>query len=221
VPPHLPRRTIGSSPIVVWLGRFEPRKAPALAIEAAARAMRQSQMQLWMIGDGELLPECRQLAARLGIAGEVRFLGRVSRRDVAQHLAQAHIFIFTSLRDTFAAAPLEAMAYGLPVVALDHQAVVLLPDEAVLKIAVTEPDAVVASLAEGLLTLLESEDLRRSMGEAGWASVQQGHLWTQRVDGARYAYEEFVGTGPQRATSLLDPNYLHPRIAEDQLHDGQ
>jgi glycosyltransferase involved in cell wall biosynthesis len=220
-PRQLPCRIANLTPIVLWLGRFEPRKAPALAIEAAARAMRESRMQLWMIGDGELLPECRRLAARLGVASEVQFLGRISRQDVAKHLAQSDIFIFTSLRDTFAAAPLEAMAYGLPVVALDHQAVLLLPDEAVLKIPVTEPDAVVTGLAEGLVTLLRSEDLRRSMGEAGWMSVQQGHLWTHRVEAARRAYEEFVGAHQQQATSLFDPNYVHPRVAEDHLHDAQ
>jgi glycosyltransferase involved in cell wall biosynthesis len=220
-PSQLPPRRENSTPIVVWVGRFEPRKAPALAIEAVARAMPESRMKLVMIGDGELLPECRQLAARLGIAGDVHFTGQISRQDVARYLALADIFIFTSLRDTFAAAPLEAMAYGLPVVALNHQAVVLLPDQAVLKVEVTEPDAVVASLAGSLVRLLRSEELRRSMGEAGWATVQQSHLWTHRVDGARVAYEELVGAHPQPMTSLRCETNPHPRVAPDHSRDGQ
>ncbi len=56
----------------------------------------------------------RALAARLGLADRVRFLGGVS--DVRPYLACADAFVLPTLYDPFPNAALEAMAAGLPVV---------------------------------------------------------------------------------------------------------
>jgi glycosyltransferase involved in cell wall biosynthesis len=187
-----PLRVARAAPVVVWVGRLEPRKAPHLAIEAFARAWRTCPAELWMIGDGPLLSSCRALADRLGVSADVHFLGRLSRQDVAERLACADVFLFSSLRDSFAAAPLEAMAYGLPVVALDHQGVRLLPEEAVIKVPISRPTGVVADLSEALVRLIRSEELRRSMGAAGWRHAREKHLWTHRVHDARQMYQDLL-----------------------------
>jgi UDP-glucose:(heptosyl)LPS alpha-1,3-glucosyltransferase len=55
------------------------------------------------------------LAARLGVAGRVRFLGAVA--DVRPLYAEADCFILPSLYDPFPNAALEAWAMGVPVIA--------------------------------------------------------------------------------------------------------
>ncbi len=69
------------------------------------------------------------------------------------YLSQADIFLFTSLRDTCPMPVMEAMARGLPIVALDLHGVKYLPDEAVLKVPVKKPTDLVGDIADALLDL--------------------------------------------------------------------
>ncbi len=65
----------------------------------------------WVIGDGPALPTLRQRYP------QVRFTGVKKGQDLAAHLAQADVFVFPSLTDTFGVVLLEAMACGVPVAA--------------------------------------------------------------------------------------------------------
>ena len=58
---------------------------------------------------------------RLGVRERVTWRGRLPWHDVMSEDASAGIFLFTSLRDSVGVQVLEAMAWGLPVVILDHQ----------------------------------------------------------------------------------------------------
>src|SRR5205814_6398423 len=68
-------------------------------------------------GEGELMPSLRQLAADLGIADDVHFIGRCD--DVASLLFASHVGALSSNAEGFANAILEYMAAGLRVVATD------------------------------------------------------------------------------------------------------
>jgi L-malate glycosyltransferase len=72
-------------------------------------------VQLVLVGDGELEGELRSQAARLGIAERVLFLG--PRADVEQLLPLFDAFVLTSSTEGMSNAVLEAMACGLPVIA--------------------------------------------------------------------------------------------------------
>ncbi len=61
----------------------------------------------------------RRLAEDLGIAAAVRFEGPALRIGVAAAMARASILVHASTRETFGVAPVEALASGLPVVAVD------------------------------------------------------------------------------------------------------
>jgi glycosyltransferase involved in cell wall biosynthesis len=82
-----------------------------------------------LVGQGPLKTKLRQQAKRLGLAEHVSFLGRVDK-DQVPAIMQAHLaLIFPSVRDTSGNVVLEAMAYGLPVVAFRHQGVVQMVDD--------------------------------------------------------------------------------------------
>jgi glycosyltransferase involved in cell wall biosynthesis len=93
------------SPIFVYVGRVAPEKnLPAfLALDLPGKK--------WVIGDGPHLAELR------AIYPEVRFLGVQRGAALAGQLAQADVFVFPSLTDTFGVVLLEANACGVPVAA--------------------------------------------------------------------------------------------------------
>ncbi|WP_075995640.1 glycosyltransferase [Salaquimonas pukyongi] len=68
-------------------------------------------------GDGPERPALEQLAARLGIAEQVTFLGKLSRENVITELSKADVFVLPSKVETFGVVVVEALAMGVPVIA--------------------------------------------------------------------------------------------------------
>ena len=72
-----------------------------------------------MAGEGPALPALREEARRLGLSEQVNFVGYLDRRNGLRdcyHAADA--FVFASRTETQGLVLLEAMAQGVPVVAL-------------------------------------------------------------------------------------------------------
>jgi len=94
----------------------------AIRAFAKARASIEHPVQL-SIGGGEKTghagyrKELEQLAASLGVAEQVQFLGALSRTEVRNAMWRANTFVLSSYVETFGVVVIEAMATGLPVVA--------------------------------------------------------------------------------------------------------
>ncbi|MGD0279292.1 MAG: glycosyltransferase [Smithella sp.] len=68
-------------------------------------------------GDGPQRIGLEKLAAELGISGQVRFLGMLSREEVRSAMWRANAFVLASYIETFGVVLIEALSTGLPVVA--------------------------------------------------------------------------------------------------------
>lgn len=73
--------------------------------------------KLIIIGSGKLRLELENLVNKLSLKNKVEFLGQVSNDQVYEKLAQADIFVRSSLSEGLGNAFLEAMAVGIPVIA--------------------------------------------------------------------------------------------------------
>ncbi|MCT1459544.1 glycosyltransferase [Aestuariimicrobium sp. p3-SID1156] len=72
---------------------------------------------LTVIGQGPERGSLEQLAQELGVSQRVRFLGRLTRGEMAAEYARASGFALVSHRETFGVVWAEALAAGLPVLA--------------------------------------------------------------------------------------------------------
>lgn len=70
--------------------------------------------KLLMVGDGQERPECEQLCRDLGVADNVRFLGK--QDAVEEILSISDMFLMPSESESFGLAALEAMACKVPVI---------------------------------------------------------------------------------------------------------
>jgi glycosyltransferase involved in cell wall biosynthesis len=104
-----------SAPVVITVANLRVTKDHANLL-AAARLVADARpdVHFLVVGDGPLRAELEALAVRLGLEGQVHFLG--SRSDVADLLLAADLFVLASLHEGLPIAMLEAMVAGLPAV---------------------------------------------------------------------------------------------------------
>jgi glycosyltransferase involved in cell wall biosynthesis len=106
----------GAFPTALVVGRLVPQKGHRYAIEAMPEVLTTfPAARLAIAGSGYLRGELEALARRLGVEGQVQFLGR--RADVPALAAASDLFVFPSLFEGFGCALAEAMAAGKPSVA--------------------------------------------------------------------------------------------------------
>jgi glycosyltransferase involved in cell wall biosynthesis len=102
--------------VLVSVGSLISRKGHDLTIRMVAQ---RPDCTLLIAGSGPLRGELEALAARLGVAGRVRFLGEVAHADLSEVYAAADVSVLASSREGWANVLLEAMACGVPVLATD------------------------------------------------------------------------------------------------------
>jgi glycosyltransferase involved in cell wall biosynthesis len=103
-------------PLLLGMGRLHHNKAHDVSLKALARI---PEAHLWIAGAGPLEAELKALAAELGVAGRVRFLGW--REDAAALYRAADICIFPSRFEPLGNVVIQCWANGLPVVAAASQ----------------------------------------------------------------------------------------------------
>jgi glycosyltransferase involved in cell wall biosynthesis len=107
------------APVALYVGGLIARKNLQLAIRTVERLRTAGVfMRLVLAGAGHDEANLRGEVERLQLSDRVDFLGRVTERQKLALLRSADLFAFPSAREGFGMAPVEAMACGLPVVAL-------------------------------------------------------------------------------------------------------
>jgi glycosyltransferase involved in cell wall biosynthesis len=100
---------------VICVARFHPVKDHRTLIAAFAQVAAQVEdVDLLLVGDGELRSPIEAQVRELGVNGRVQLLG--IRRDVADLLRASDVFALTSVSEAASITLLEAMGAGLPVV---------------------------------------------------------------------------------------------------------
>lgn len=144
------RRRMGiTAPTVLSVGHLIDRKGHDLAIRAIASL---PDVRLMIAGDGPREGALRTLAARLGVAGRVDFLGHVDQHRLPDLYGAADLTASCSDREGIANVLLESLACGTPLVATPvwgSPEVVRLPEAGVLT-----ADRTAAAIAEGIARLL-------------------------------------------------------------------
>ena len=169
---------------LIGVGRLEREKGFDRLIEAFARVhSRHAGWRLQILGEGRHRQPLEALAESLGVASAVEMPGWVS--PIWEPLAEATIFALPSRYEGFPSALLEAMAVGVPCVAVDcesgpraiiddHQNGLLV-------------DNTTTALADGIDWMIERAEAREAMAASGKAVLDR-FGWEPMVD----AYERLL-----------------------------
>jgi glycosyltransferase involved in cell wall biosynthesis len=160
-----------SEKTVVTLRRLSHDKGIDMLIDAWATVKRQyPDWQLHIYGAGPDEEVLRRQASELGLNDTAIFRGVTTDIDAA--LASGSIYALPSREEGLPIALMEAMAYGLPIVAFDcAPGVRELVDDEVNGLLVNRGN--VPGFAAALERLIKDRDLRERLGQAGSSSVER------------------------------------------------
>lgn len=211
------RRAIAVTPFGVDLARFAAQRSPEgpltigivkslapkygvdLLLRAFAGLCADAEVQaaqpacrLLVVGDGPQHDELVRLAAQLGIAGRMQFVGAVPHAEVPHWLRQLHIYAAPSRLDSesFGVAVIEAGACGLPVVVSDAGG---LPEVVVAgETGLVVPRDDVPALQAALKRLVLDAALRERLGRQGRAHVEREYEWGRCVGLMERCYADTI-----------------------------
>ncbi len=139
---------------LVSIGRLAKEKSFDLLLDSFAK-LEDATTHLVIIGSGDEKKALERRASDLGLAERVTFTGLVPFEQVSTYLCASDLFVFASITETQGLVTLEAMASGLPVVAVDASGTREAVDPACS--ILTEHDA--EALAVGIREMLGRQDL--------------------------------------------------------------
>lgn len=111
--------------VIASVARFSDEKGHHFLLETIAllkelidtKKLKYPKVKFLLVGDGELLCQCKDLAINLGINEDVIFTGH--RTDIKSILRNCDLFVCHSKSEALGISILEALACGLPVIATD------------------------------------------------------------------------------------------------------
>ena len=178
-----------SNCVLLYVASFQERKDHGTLLRAVAQV---SDVDLVLVGDGELRGQFERQAESLGIAKRVHFLG--ARADVAELLKMADIYVHVPLFEGFGIAAVEAMAAGKPIIASDVPGLAQVVGDAALLVPPVDPKA----LATAIRKLIASPELRSQLGGAALQRSSQFSI-ERTVDAYIELYRGILG----RATTAM------------------
>jgi glycosyltransferase involved in cell wall biosynthesis len=159
--------------LLLYVGRLDREKNLELLLTSLTRVVaRRPEAHILMVGRGTRTAALQAEAVRLGLGARVSFVGGVLPAEVTAYYQAADLFAFASTTETQGLAVLEAMATGLPVVAVRASGT----DEAVV---------------DGVSGLLVPED-PEAFARAVDGVLSDPGLATKLSEGAREAAQRFA-----------------------------
>jgi len=168
--PEMPSMPAFRKPVVIGsIGRFTPEKGFDDLICALGELKQMGVAFVARLGcDGEERAKLEALSKKLGLTDCLHFDGWI--KDAKAFYKELDIFCLPSLEESFPLVILEALAYGVPIVATDTPGPITMLSDNVTGVLVPRGD--VKAMAKALQRLATQPDMAARMAEAGWQRVQ-------------------------------------------------
>ena len=148
--------------VLLYVGRISFEKNVDKIIKALAivKGRNITNVKLILVGEGTAIKQIKGMVHSLGLADMVRFVGSVNNEIVKYYYQISDIFAFTSTSETFGMVIIEALASGLPVLAIKAPGVVDIVTDGIDGM-LSEDD--VSQFADKLEILIRNGDLRKKL----------------------------------------------------------
>jgi glycosyltransferase involved in cell wall biosynthesis len=192
---------VGTRNGAAWLfvGRIAANKGQQYLIRALAvyRRLYDPEARLYLVGGpvtGQYADALRSYAAAIGVAEAVDFTGAVTQRQLASYYRNSDVFVCLSEHEGFCVPLVEAMTFGLPVVAGRTSAVPETVGSAGLLLTAPRGQPAAAAVAAGVHRVMNDSHLRDRLVAAGRARAEELSL-ARSKDRMLEALRQVVSTG--------------------------
>jgi len=173
-------------------GRLEFHKGVHLALQALAASGVDA--GLWIYGEGEFKAVLERLTRNLGLGKQVRFMGRLSYREMLRREADFDVLMLPSLHDSGSVGVLEAMAGGLPVICLDcGGSAIAVSQDCGIKVPLGDSKTVVVGLANAIRRYDADRSLVAVHSQNARRHVLENYLWDRKGEQLDSIYWQVVG----------------------------
>lgn len=177
-------RPPGSGPFLIYVGALIETKGLRYLINALPGIIKVfPKACLWLIGEGALQNDLKQMASERGVIDHVRFLGSQDHREIPRYLASADLFILPSFAEGFSVGVAEALSSGLPVVMTERIGIA----DAIHRILKTQgessfltevPVRSAVSLENAIIHLLQNPEILVTLKPRGRKFVVENYDWS-------------------------------------------
>ncbi|OGF28054.1 hypothetical protein A2331_03025 [Candidatus Falkowbacteria bacterium RIFOXYB2_FULL_34_18] len=154
--------------VFLTVGRLVPVKNIAMQIGAMAEILKaRKDVELWIVGEGGLENNLKNLAKELNIEINIKFLGW--QNDIASIYKRADVFLLTSHSEGWPVSIMEAAGYGLPVIMTDVGSAgeLIINGKNGMVVPVNDGEALEAAMKK----LMDDEGMRMYLGKNARKSV--------------------------------------------------
>lgn len=159
------RYNLPNKPIVLYAGRIDKDKSVDVIIRAIPKVIKKVDAHFVFAGGGDMIEVMKNLANNLGVIDRVHFIGKIDNQtsDYQALFQASNVFAIASLIETQSLVTLEAMSTGLPIVAVNFNALPELVKNH--ENGYLFPPNSDKSLAYGLIRVLTNRAMSRKMGK--------------------------------------------------------
>jgi len=199
-----------SDRIVLYVGRFDPRKGLETLLRACAISQARNEGNLKLIiagGNDPSFPDSQersridQIVQELGLTEQILFVGQISHETLPLYYTAADVCVVPSHYEPFGLVAIEAMACGTPVVASNVGGLkfTVVPEETGLLVPAKDE----AAFATAIDRILYSELWARQLRKQAAIRVRQNFTWSGVAIQLSDLYRRLL------AQSLMDENSWH------------
>lgn len=176
---------------IVFVGRLASQKDPVTLIKAFKKlpSTLQEESNVFIIGDGPDKESLKKLIKNLSLENKMHLLGGMDREKLKMIYLSGDIYVLTTKYEGFPYTIIEAMSYGLPVIASDVGGC----SEAVdsnCGFLVKRGD--VDGVKNALAKLIISKELREKMGKAGYEKARKSFALTTMLQATEAVYTKVL-----------------------------
>jgi teichuronic acid biosynthesis glycosyltransferase TuaC len=186
----------GGAPSLVTVAHLVARKRHGDVLRAlAVLGARHPTLRYTVIGEGPERVALEGLAARLGVAERVDFLGQLEPQQAIERARRCTLFVMPSTEEAFGVAYVEAMAAGVPAIGCRGE-----PGPEEIAAAgdgfLLVPPGDIERLTQRIDELLSDPHRLREAGQRARATVAANFTWSRCGEQTLAAYEHVLGHVP-------------------------
>lgn len=200
------------TPIVIFVGRFDPQKRPEIFVRSAVKILDLDsgcKAHFAMVGEGELKASVEKVVCRYNLKRRIHLLG--AHPDAISLIADSTLLMMPSAYEGLALVSYEAMALGIPQIFanVNGQAELITPETGIL---IDNGRGEETRYAKACLDLLADPDRRARMAAAGKQRIKNHFTAENAVKQYAEIFEQMAELSRKRAAEIphLRPPHINP-----------